>query len=67
MSYDAWKLTAPEQDEDAPQPCPVCTGDDDCDPCSEECAATLTEPREWVGDCLRGCFADDIDAWTERQ
>lgn len=38
MSYDSWKTTAPEEDEEAPVPCPICTGHADAEPCGEDCA-----------------------------
>lgn len=40
-TYDSWKTTAPEAGEDAPIPCPVCTGDSDAPPCGEECDALV--------------------------
>jgi hypothetical protein len=36
-AYDCWKTRAPEDDGAAPVPCPICTGDRDAEPCSEEC------------------------------
>ena len=37
MSYDDWKMTAPESDDEVCVECPVCTGEDDAPPCSLEC------------------------------
>lgn len=38
MTYDDWKSAAPESDDEVcGTPCPVCTGDDEGPPCSEEC------------------------------
>ena len=37
MSYDAWKTTAPESDDDVCGECSVCYGGEG-EPCSEECA-----------------------------
>lgn len=45
MTYDDWKATAPVSDEDRPAPCPVCTGDHDAEPCSEECAELVAMRR----------------------
>lgn len=39
-SYDDWRASAPERDEEAPPPCKVCTGEGD-DVCGEECAALV--------------------------
>ncbi len=41
MSYDAWKEAPPALDEAEPQPCPVCTGDDEAQPCTEDCAVLM--------------------------
>lgn len=55
MSYvglDAWKESAPELDDEPAQACPVCTGDQDADPCSESCEAVImlaTEQRTIAG------------------
>ena len=43
MSYDDWKTDAPEDDREAPIPCPVCTGAEDAMPCGEDCAAIYAE------------------------
>ena len=41
-TYDEWRASAPEDDsEQERQPCPVCTGDRDADPCSEDCDAIM--------------------------
>ncbi len=37
-SFDSWKCAAPDDSNDLPEPCPVCTGDEHADPCSEDCA-----------------------------
>ncbi len=38
MSYDDWKCSPPEDDEEPRTPCCVCTGDEHAEPCSEDCA-----------------------------
>lgn len=45
MSYDDWKTSAPEQDDEPPTPCPICTGHEDAEPCSEDCAMLCAEVR----------------------
>lgn len=41
-TYDSWKTTdASEADTLPPPGCPVCTGDEYSDPCSEECAELI--------------------------
>lgn len=36
-TYDDWRSSAPEFDEEPPVRCCVCSGDEDAPPCSEEC------------------------------
>lgn len=43
--YDTWKTTCPEDEGPAPQACPVCTGDREASPCSEECDEILTKSK----------------------
>lgn len=45
MSYDAWKEAAPDDSNDLPAPCPVCTGDEHADPCSEDCAHLIRKVK----------------------
>jgi len=45
MSFDDYKMDAPELDNDAPTDCPVCTGNDDAEPCGPECEHILDIAR----------------------
>jgi hypothetical protein len=40
-TYDSWKATDRGTNEQRPQGCPVCTGEDSYEPCSEECDAIV--------------------------
>lgn len=54
MGYDSWKTTAPEDDREPPQGCPVCTGDETAEPCSEECASLVSQKERRVR--IRGLY-----------
>ncbi len=45
--YDSWKSTdyAADDGPDYREPCPVCSGDADADPCSEECDEIMKSVR----------------------
>jgi hypothetical protein len=44
--YDNWKATNPSEQSDEPSvPCPICTGDEEAEACSEECHTLIERCR----------------------
>lgn len=44
-SFDDWRASAPECDAELPTACPVCTGDETAQACSEECHVLVEKCR----------------------
>lgn len=66
MSYDDWKMTAPESDDEVCVECPICTGDNDAEPCGPECAVLVFKAKQIKA--LRGWYQAARNAlkWARR-